>query len=737
MTSSPELRELLPAVHQVRDAESGGPLRALLEVLEAEGRVVERDVARLLDNWFIETCDPWVVPYIGDLLGVRAVHPVGPGTASRAHVANTLAYRRRKGTAAVLEQLAFDLTGWRARVVEFFQLLATTQYAKHVRLGNLRTPDLRDADGLELLGGPFERAAHTAEVRGISSGRGRYDIPNVGLFLWRLQAYPLSRTTARLIGTPGDGTFSFSALGIDAPLFNPPRSERAVTDLAEEVHVPGALRRRALFDELEAVRQASVDGTSTPRRFFLASDPVLQVFTRAGSGDPFVEVPPERVLIADLSLWQRPPATKDYRRTDSPTPQPLPIAVAVDPELGRLTFPAPSTPVEVEVSSAHAFSADVGGGPYDRSGHVAPDFFARVQWQVGVSRAIAPVPGEIFATVAEAVQAWNAQPDGTVGVIAIMDSRTYEEDLTGADRIALPEGSELLVVAADWPEVDVSGLPTRVPGRFVPRLLRPHLRGDLSAVGTAAGGAEVPGRLRLDGLVVEGDVTILVGNLAALTLADCTVVVGTGSLRVNPSAASGKTNGLLRVRLERTICGPVTLPDTVPALSVTGSAIDEAGGGEAIDAAGAACSIESSTILGAVEVRSLDASNTIFTSTVTAERRQAGCVRFSFVPRDPATRTPRRHRCQPDLALVGVEDPDEQDLIVDRIVPVFASTEHGQPAYLQIAGSSPPEIRTGAEDGSEMGVFRALRQPHREANLRAALDEHLRFGLEAGIFFVT
>ncbi|MGH2675809.1 MAG: hypothetical protein ACRDH1_10420, partial [Actinomycetota bacterium] len=474
MTATPELRELLPAVHQVRDAESGGPLRALLDVLEAEGRVVELDVARLLDNWFIETCDPWLVPYIGDLLGVRAVHPVGPGTASRrAHVANTLAYRRRKGTAAVLEQLAFDLTGWRARVVEFFQLLATAQYAKHIRPGNLRTPDLRDADGLELLGGPFERAAHTGEVRRISPRRGRYDIPNVGLFLWRLQAYPLSRTTSRLIGTPGDGTFSFSPLGIDAPLFNPPRSERAVTHLAEEVNVPGALRRRALFDELEAVRQASVDGTSTPPRFFVPSDPALQVFTRAGSGDPFVEVPPERVLIADLSLWQRPPATKDYRRADSPTPQPLPIAVAVDPELGRLTFPAASTPVEVEVSSAYALSADVGGGPYDRSGHIDADFAARVQWQAGVTREIAPVPGQIFATVAEAVQAWNARPAGTVGVIAITDSRTYEEDLTGADRIALPEGSELLVVAADWPEVDVSGLPTRVTGRFVPRLLRP------------------------------------------------------------------------------------------------------------------------------------------------------------------------------------------------------------------------------------------------------------------------
>jgi hypothetical protein len=36
-----------------------------------------------------------------------------------------------------------------------------------------------------------------------------------------------------------------------------------------------------------------------------------------------------------------------------------------------------------------------------------------------------------------------------------------------------------------------------------------------------------------------------------------------------------------------------------------------------------------------------------------------------------------------------------------------------------------------------MGVFGILEQPQREANLKAALEEYLRFGLEAGIFYVT
>ncbi|MFI1258880.1 hypothetical protein ACH4U6_34565 [Streptomyces netropsis] len=37
----------------------------------------------------------------------------------RAEGAHTIAYRRRKGTAAALEQLTRDVTGWPARAVAF------------------------------------------------------------------------------------------------------------------------------------------------------------------------------------------------------------------------------------------------------------------------------------------------------------------------------------------------------------------------------------------------------------------------------------------------------------------------------------------------------------------------------------------------------------------------------------------------------------------------------------------
>src|ERR1700735_2511026 len=122
--STDRLYQLLPAVYRIRDSAQGQPLRALLSLVQQIYDTVEQDILGLYENWFIETCAEWVVPYIGDLLSVRPLYAANADTFSaRAYVANTLDFRRRKGTAAMLEQLALDVTGWPAHVVEYFALL--------------------------------------------------------------------------------------------------------------------------------------------------------------------------------------------------------------------------------------------------------------------------------------------------------------------------------------------------------------------------------------------------------------------------------------------------------------------------------------------------------------------------------------------------------------------------------------------------------------------------------------
>src|SRR5205807_4232388 len=104
---------------ELDDKRQRGPLKALLSVIAEQAAVLEENLDQLYDDLFIETCAEWVVPYIGDLVGVRGINAFpGARFTERAFVANTMSYRRRKGTAAVLEQLARDVTDWPASVVE-------------------------------------------------------------------------------------------------------------------------------------------------------------------------------------------------------------------------------------------------------------------------------------------------------------------------------------------------------------------------------------------------------------------------------------------------------------------------------------------------------------------------------------------------------------------------------------------------------------------------------------------
>lgn len=746
--------DLLPVIVRQRDLEGGEPLKALFNLLAQQGRIVEDDLDRLYDNLFIETCDEWAIPYLGDLVGVKGLTSTGAtGFSQRARVANTMAYRRRKGTASMLEQLALDTTGWRARAVEFFELLATTQWLNHLRLHSLHIPDLRRGDALDRIGTAFEEARHFVDVRRIASDRGRYNLPNLGLFLWRLQSDYLSSFTARV--APGSttpttqGRFHTNPLAADAPLFNRPQTETEITTLATEHHVPGALRRRALDAEVEARRDALVNGDVAPGAWF-GREPVFQIIYRLSAGGAFIEVKPEEMLIANLEepkpaipeIWLRPPDKITYTRRSDHSPVDVPIKAAVDPVLGRIAFPKGVTPVEVRVSAAHGFPGDLGGGAYDRRETVeapasesdadhrecetAEDRFplAHVTWQAGVGRDLTPDPvKKLFNKFEDAVAAWNSAPAGTAGIIALLDNGTYDH---GGVSIALGPKSKLLIVSAGWPSRAAAGGGTQqVPGDLTPAQRRAHLIGNIEVH------SAVESELWFNGVLSEGRLRLLNAGgagLAKLRLAHCTLVPKPGALVVQEQHAS------VTIKLYRSITGPLQIAAAAQALTIEESAVD-AGNGVAIKAPQVAATIANSTIVGRAQVQQLKASNSIFTARVSVQRKQTGCVRFCFVPY--GSETPRRYRCQPDLALEEAAPAAREAEIIRAVAPDFTDESYSRPAYLQLTRSTPIEIRTGADDGSEMGVWWFLRQPQREANLRQSLDEFLRLGLEAGLIFVT
>jgi hypothetical protein len=248
-------------------------------------------------------------------------------------------------------------------------------------------------------------------------------------------------------------------------------------------------------------------------------------------------------------------------------------------------------------------------------------------------------------------------------------------------------------------------------------------------------GALPPGLALLTGGSIQGAPATAGSSTFTATVTDAAGVSSSRAFTV----AIVDDNPILDVSLIRTISGPLTL-STAAQLSLVDSIVDGAGG-VAISAPDADANIQTSTVLGPVGaagasgVRTLLAGNSIFTAPVIVERRQTGCVRFCYVAKD--CRTPRRYRCQPDLALNGVDDPLFQAAIRARLTPAFTSIVYGQPGYAQLGLACAPEISTGAEDGAGMGAFDFLKEPQRLSNLRLSLEEYLRFTLEAGIFFVT
>ncbi len=152
--------------------------------------------------------------------------------------------------------------------------------------------------------------------------------------------------------------------------------------------------------------------------------------------------------------------------------------------------------------------------------------------------------------------------------------------------------------------------------------------------------------------------------------------------------------------------------------------------------------LQRTTVFGQMFVQEFPlVSNVIFTEPVQAQRQQIGCVRYSFVP--DGSRTPQRFRCEPDLELEMLRrdrpdiTPQEQSDVLKLLVPLFTSTQYGDPGYGQLYVHCPQQIRTGAEDDSEMGAFSQLKQTYREANLGPVLNEYLPLGLRAEMFYVT
>ncbi len=124
----------------VRDVPAEHPdaprlLDALLAAVDRQRELLSADVEQVWEDFFVESCADWAVPYIGELLGL-------PPEAERREVATAIALRRRKGTPTALEDFAEVVTGFTALVREGWQttLWAPAAPPSTSTAGGLRRP---------------------------------------------------------------------------------------------------------------------------------------------------------------------------------------------------------------------------------------------------------------------------------------------------------------------------------------------------------------------------------------------------------------------------------------------------------------------------------------------------------------------------------------------------------------------------------------------------------------------
>lgn len=483
---------------------------------------------------------------------------------------------------------------------------------------------------------------------------GRWNLRNVGSFVWDW------RTCRRHDADPAplDALrFRLDPLGRDLPILTDPLPPTG--RLPGRDDLPRRLDRRTAAGSPETVARA--------------------VAVSVGGA------PVEPLMICDLcdlpgDLWANLPS----------------VGAALDPELGRLAFATPPAG-EVLVSFAHAGSGLVGGGPW-REAHD----------EAGATLDPVLVPTEV-ATLDAALALIADRPRAAIELVG--NRRIGAPHVPS--RITVPAGARWEIRASDgcWP-VLLAETPIVLSGGANSALV-------LDGLCLSGAGLQVPETI--DGAD---------NGLAQLVIRDCTLVPG---LSLSPAAdplSPGEPSLIaagpaLAVSIERSITGPLLTHADVT-LRVQDSVVDAGleaalaiGGNSDATAPAGPLAAFNATIRGTTRTALLTlASNCLFLGGLVADQRQAGIVRFSWLP--ARSRTPRRYRC--------VDDP--------AAAPSFQSFRLGTPGYARPAPGCPRAISEGADDGGEMGAFHAAHLPARRAALAQRLAENLPLGLDAGVFHV-
>ena len=729
-----KLWETIPSIYRHEDGlpEKPGVLRAIVQVIAKQAAILRRSQDSLWDDQFIELCNEWAVPYIGDLVATRMLSEKNK-RGRRIDVAKTIYYRRRKGTPKILEELISDISEWEGKLVEQFQKLARSRHGLDAKPQTLAGKlsgtlpggwaDLRNQHASELINGPFEEFFHTPDVRRHHGLNGHYSIPKLAFYLYRLKAYQAINTTPFSLG---DGvSFSFDPSGRDIPLFSksslsPNWNEwRASAEPELAGPIPCRLLGHATYLLTEAVIQQlntlpaplSLAAANELRKItgmvFKNEKSLLNIIATFSTSAEILGSPillpllsfslmsdcGKSILLPDKQTVLNDPldlnsivvgiesSANEVFTTEKITAANLmswPIVIskelAIDPENGRFMFlHAPENTMNIYIAYHYGFSGPVGAGSYERS------------WVIDSVPAIIKTGGGSLSPV-------DLMNNGTT---QIDDSNTYGPVANKVliENMLLQSKSKqrpYLCFENDWilnsgtnlnSNITLDGLWVGSKGGLATEII---LRGDYECVVIRNCSFDPGGDNNIKGEVMHSVKLIIEGRVENLCIESC-------------------------------IMAPVIIRNNgyVEELSISDSIIQSIDPAlTAIEVKTGRTHIDRSTIFGKVEVHRLYASEALITREVNVIDTQTGCFRFSAA--NVKSRLPR---------------PYESYLFEVDTNHWFTSRRFGDPGFAQLSDTAPDILMSGAENGSEIGVFGNLMNSIKFDGLKTKIDEYMPFGL--------
>ncbi|MEO8525689.1 MAG: hypothetical protein ABI460_13280 [Caldimonas sp.] len=822
LAPKPTLYERLPELYRQRDLEQTplAPLRGFVGAIDSVLQALAAQVGAQYDDLFIDSCADWVVAYLADLVGTS--HLKGDPWTLRADVARTVKNRRRKGTLGAVESQVHALSGWAVHAIELRERMAWNQPLNHLRpdVGGgspfARAPynqmtrpirggtaALRSPAWLSFVGSPFDPFARVADVKpplvllDPPVGRAAPNLPNLGVFLWRLADYqvPLSRPSPPLAPwnaveaipvSPGAAAFAvrfeLHPQGEPMVLFNTFR-------YAADAEPPNLASIDAVPGPMPMARLTSGDPAGNP-------DAYVRVETYAAvPSEPADDAPglvlhlpavpfagiPWSLRGAELCAWE-----------EGLFPPLRPFEIAVDPQHGRVVFGvtgATSAAFADPLITGLRVSATTGAvGARRKDGSVGAQPLPRVFDPLPAGAAFVAVDG-VTTTLADALANLAARTQPLV--VEIVNSDTHVLDLGSVAGIGNVGG--VFSLRLPQPQPDVGGVrpwPLTIRAasgeRPVIRLARPFCVRPQTIANASVDLPELQ-NVRLQGLYLTRDTTFPAGSalieqavVNRLEIDGCTLDPG-GSLVLDGTATGGRASlrealrlsgslGLTtaqrtafgqtpEISLRHSICGAIAIDDAYligleACIVDAGAGVLEGPSSIAIGAAtgnpektwAAPIAFAGVTVFGRSRVERARGEGALFVRRLEVHDNQDSHVGPLFAVRSEADASDVFSEFAKDGSCIRASwFSGDADRLPQHVGCVFGpdatlrfnAERFGAPAYAQLALASDVRIRDDGPNADEMGAFGFLLGTHKWKNIGIRLREFAPVGVRVLLIPVT